>query len=87
MCDISACQDVVWANENLGCPLIQQMEYLLEAMRPYPGDPNWEDREQCRFTVYKISDKRLCILDNVTGNQEVIPNNSIPVVGSLICHR
>jgi hypothetical protein len=29
-----------WANQDLGCPLVEQVKYLLEAMRPYPGDPN-----------------------------------------------
>ena len=35
-------EGIPWANQELGSPLIWQVEYLLDAMRPYPGDPTWE---------------------------------------------
>jgi hypothetical protein len=62
-----------WANQHLGCPLVEQVKYLLEAMRPYLGDPNWENKERERFGVYETSNERLCIMDSVTGEQELIP--------------
>ena len=37
---------IPWADQELGSPVIQQVEYLLDAMRPYPGDPTWESKER-----------------------------------------
>jgi len=55
---------IPWADQELGSPVIQQVEYLLDAMRPYPGDPTWESKEREWFVVYETTgDRQICDVD------------------------
>ncbi|CAA7268278.1 unnamed protein product [Cyclocybe aegerita] len=57
---------------KVGDPLSTQVEFMLESMRPYPGDPSWESKVNDRFCVYSVGESKLCILDEVTGEQEIL---------------
>ncbi|PPQ87540.1 hypothetical protein CVT24_011142, partial [Panaeolus cyanescens] len=61
------------AADLLGNPLCKQVEQTLDSMRPYPGDPVWEARDLDRFWVTQINDEELIVVDNITGDEEILP--------------
>ncbi|KAG6826430.1 hypothetical protein H0H93_016515, partial [Arthromyces matolae] len=64
--------------DRLGSPAARKLEYLLESMQPYPGDPsNCMQYKGQRFMSYDISDTQVCLYDMVRTEDHVLEKEDI----------
>ncbi|KAG6843403.1 hypothetical protein H0H87_004905 [Tephrocybe sp. NHM501043] len=62
--------------QMLGNPYVRKIEYLLESMQPYPGDPyNVFQFNGHRFRATEIDDDNICICDLVRNAESVLPKS------------
>ncbi|KAH0580725.1 hypothetical protein H2248_002212 [Termitomyces sp. 'cryptogamus'] len=62
------------APEILGSATARKLEYMLELMQPYPGDPsNCLHYKGQRFVAFDISPYEMSLWDQVRGTDFIIP--------------
>ncbi|KAG5334161.1 hypothetical protein C0989_004255 [Termitomyces sp. Mn162] len=73
--------ELVWKEEimfgrpnQIGCAAAQKLDFLLERLQPYPGDPsNVLQLKGRRFYSYEIAGGNLCLWDHIWDRELIIP--------------
>ncbi|KAG6877161.1 hypothetical protein C0993_009814 [Termitomyces sp. T159_Od127] len=62
-------EEKIWGRlESLGSATARKLEYMLESLQPYPGDPsNCLQYKGRRFVAYDINDLEMCLWDQIRG--------------------